>query len=189
MAMGPPGAYVFREAGCSRVGLGTDVSCSNPPDMLAEMHLLLQSERHSRSVAHEGGPPLTMPVNCEEVLEFATIGGVRAVGMEDHIGSITPGKKADLLILKTDSPRMTPANDPVAALVLYANASDIDTTMVNGDILKQNGELVHVDWSKVRRDVQQSTKAILERSKDAPFEAIHQHTLEIAKGFTKGAAY
>lgn len=177
MAMGPPGAFKFREAGCSRVGLGTDVSCSNPPDMFAQMRLLLQSERQTRSVAHEGGPPPKVPIKCMEVLEFATMGGARAVGMEDYIGSITPGKRADLLIVKTDSPRMSPVNDPVAALVMYANASDVDTVFVDGNIVKQNGKLKVVDWPKVSTELRSSTKAILDRSKDAPFDGILQHVL------------
>lgn len=178
MAMGPPGPFKFRSAGISRVGLGTDVACSSPPDMIAQMHLLLQSERQNRSLAHTAGPPPEdVGVTCEDVLEFATIGGARAVGMEDVIGSVTPGKRADLLIVRTDSARMTPVNDPVAALVLYANASDVDSVMVDGRFVKRGGKLVGVDWPSVRSELQKSTEAILERSKGAPFGEIKERAL------------
>lgn len=187
--MGPPGVFKFHEAGCSRVGLGTDVSCSNPPDMFAQMRLLLQSERQTRSLAHEGGPPPKVPIDCEKVLEVATIGGARAVGMEDYIGSITPGKRADLLIVKTDSTRLSPVNDPVAALVMYANASDVDTVFVDGKIVKQGGKLVGIDWPKVRGELKSSAKAIVDRSKGAPFDGILQHVLGLAATmYSKGAA-
>ena len=189
MAMGPPGPFRFREAGCTRVGLGTDVSCSNPPDMFAQMRLLLQSERQTRSLAHEGGPPPKVPINCEEVLVFATMGGARAVGMEDYIGSVTPGKRADLLIVKTDSTRMSPVNDPVAALVMYANASDVDTVFVDGKIVKQDGKLQGIDWPKVRAELKSSAKDILDRSKGAPFEGIQQHVLGLAAAmYSRGEA-
>ncbi|KPI39289.1 5'-deoxyadenosine deaminase [Cyphellophora attinorum] len=175
MAMGPPGAFKARSHGVSRVGLGTDVSCSNPPDMFTQMRLLLQSERQTRSLLHENGPPREVPIKCKEVLEFATIGGARAAGREKYIGSITPGKRADLIITSCKSTRMSPVSDPIAALVMYANASDVDTVMVDGRILKRGGELVGVDWLETRKELLASTKAIRERAKDAPFDAIMEH--------------
>ena len=176
MAMGPPGPFKHLVAGVTRVGLGTDVSCSNPPDMFAQMRLLLQSERQNQSLAHEHGPPTKVPIDCKEVLEFATIGGARAVGMEKYIGSITPGKRADLIVTRCDSVRMVGVdkNDPVAALILFATGADVDLVMVNGKIVKRGGKLVGVDWDKVGKEFAESVKMIKQRAEGAPFEEILQ---------------
>lgn len=188
MAMGPPGSFKARAAGLTRVGLGTDVSCSNPPDMFTQMRLLLQVERQDRSLEHEHGPPRKVPIDCREVLEFATIGGARAVGMEKYIGSITPGKRADLIITSCKSTRMTPVSDPVAALVMFANASDVDTVMVDGRILKSHGKLVGVDWPKVRVELLESTRMIKKRAEGAPFEQIMQYVYGMVDQMVKDAA-
>lgn len=186
MAMGPPMPFNARSKGLTRVGLGTDVSCSCPPDMFTQMRLLLQSERQTQSVAGEYAPR-KVPIDCREVLEFATIGGARAVGMEKYIGSIAPGKRADIIITSCKSTRMSPVNDPIAALVLYANASDVDTVMVDGKIVKQGGKLIGLDWPKVRADFLESTKAIMERAKDAPFQQIEVHAYGLMEQIIKNA--
>jgi cytosine/adenosine deaminase-related metal-dependent hydrolase len=103
------------------------------------MRLLLQAQRHFE---HEQvpGPPLTISRRCQEALEIATLGGAKAVGLDKLIGSITPGKRADLLITRCESTRLVPAHDPVGALVLYANGSDVDTVFINGEIVKSGGK-------------------------------------------------
>ena len=102
------------------------------------------------------------------------MGGAEAVGLKDVIGSITPGKKADILITRCDSTRMTPVLDPVAALVLYANASDIDTVFVNGEMVKHQGTLTGVDWPKTRGQLRKSAESIMERSKKAPIDTLKE---------------
>ena len=102
-----------------------------------------------------------MSRSCEEVLEFATMGGARAVGLQDVIGSITPGKRADLLITRCDSLRMTPVHHPVGALVLYANGSDIDTIFINGEVVKLGGQLTNIDWPKLRDELRSSVASIV----------------------------
>ena len=134
--------------------------------MFQQMRLVLQAQRYDDQLKSPFPLPMARP--CAEVLEMATIGGARAVGLEDIIGSITPGKRADLIMTKCDSTRLTPVHDPVAALVNYANGSDIDTVMVNGEILKSGGKLVNVDWPKIRADVRKSAARIMQMSKLAP---------------------
>lgn len=107
------------------------------------------------------------------------MGGAVAVGLKDTIGSIIPGKRADLLITRCDSTRMTPVHDPIAALVLYANASDIDTVFINGELVKHKGLLTEVDWPKVRRDLRDSALSIMERSKNAPVKEIKAAFIQI----------
>ncbi|KAK5194669.1 hypothetical protein LTR99_003172 [Exophiala xenobiotica] len=170
MGMSHPVAFKAKDRGCNS-SLGVDVCCSAPADMFAQMRLLLQAQRHLEHEAGEGAP-LKMSRNCSEVLEMATMGGARAVGLEKVIGSITPGKRADLLITRCDAPRLVPVHDPVGALVLYANGSDIDTVMINGEIVKSGGKLTNLDWPKTREKLRASVTAIMDRSKKVPMEEV-----------------
>lgn len=103
--------------------------------------------------------------------------------MQNIIVSISPGKRADLLITRCDSIRMTAVHDPVAALVLYANASDIDTVFIDGELVKHKGLLTGVDWPKVRRELRDSATSIMERSKNAPAEDIEAAITQMLQGF------
>ena len=116
------------------------------------------------------------------------MGGAKAVGLEKIIGSITPGKRADLLITRCDSPRLVPVHDPVGALVLYANGSDVDTVFINGERVKSGGKLANVDWPKVREELRASTAAIMAKSKKAPaaeVEAGRRYVVDALSGNTK----
>jgi len=186
MGMGHPIAFKAKDKGCT-ASLGCDVMCNNPADMFQQMRLLLQAQRHREH--HEKypvGPPLSMSRKCAEILEMATMGGAKAVGLGDLVGSITPGKRADLIITRCDSTRMTPVYDPVAALVLYANASDIVTVFIDGEMVKHEGKLVGVDWPEVRGELRRSTEEIFERSRKAPFEEIEKEVDKIIKEYAGG---
>lgn len=164
------------------LSLGVDVCCNNPADMFAQMRLALQAQRHKE---HESGSgfPLKVSTKCADVLEMATMGGARAVGLENLIGSITPGKSADLLITRCDSPRLVPVHDPVGALVLYANGSDIDAVFINGKLVKSGGKLTGVDWPKVREELRTSAMRIMERAKLAPVKELEAECDQILKQY------
>lgn len=168
MGMSHPIAFKAQDLGCA-ASLGVDICSNSPADMFQQMRLLLQAQRH---LEHESGsgPPLDMSRRCAEVLEMATMGGAKAVGLEKVIGSITPGKRADLMITRCDSTRLVPVHDPVGALVLYANGSDIDTVFINGKMVKSEGRLTNVNWPKVREELRASAATIMERSKMAPMD-------------------
>jgi hypothetical protein len=88
------------------------------------------------------GPLPTVSQRYADVLQLTTIGGAEAVGLNDFIGSITPGKRADILLTKCHSTRLAPTHDPVAALVLFANASGVDSVFIDGKLVKDKGKLV-----------------------------------------------
>lgn len=177
MGMGHPIAFKAHDKGCV-ASIGIDIVSNNPADMFQQMRLLLQAQRHRDDEAKQG-PPSAVSRKCAEVLEMATMGGAIAVGLKDHIGSVTPGKRADLLITRCDSTRLAAVCDPVAALVLYANASDVDTVLIDGQIVKQNGKLVGVDWAKVAKELKESADQIHQRSKAAPFEEIKAAAMKV----------
>ncbi|KAH8893600.1 Metallo-dependent hydrolase [Thozetella sp. PMI_491] len=183
MAMGPCLSFKAEQQGCQH-SLGIDVACNNPIDMFQQMRLLLQSQRGTDNVNSQD-VPTSVSHKCEEVLRFATLGGAECVGMKDMIGSISPGKRADLVITRTTSPRLTPVHDPVVALVLYANVSDIDTVLINGRIVKKGGKFTDFDWPTLRKQVLESSNTIMERSKVAPMEEIKAHILAEATYWKK----
>ena len=92
-----------------------------------------------------------MEVTCRDVLEFATIEGARACGMDTKIGSLTPGKLADVILVRTDTFGMTPLNNPVGQFVYNAHPGLVDTILVDGQVVKRNGMITTVDPQKVRR--------------------------------------
>lgn len=126
-----------------RVGLGTDGPMSgNTLDIIGQMgyvaklHKLVNKDRSAM-------PPI-------KVVEMATIGGARAIHREDELGSLEKGKLADIVIVETDSPNMVPIYNPYSALVYSANASNVDTVMINGRLVVKNKELLTYDEKKVR---------------------------------------
>src|SRR6185312_13281181 len=90
-------------------------------------------------------------VSCKDMVEFATVQGARACGLDDKIGSLTPGKEADLILLKTDTLSLTPMNNPWGAVVYAAHPGNVDTVLVRGRVVKRDGKLTDADADRVRR--------------------------------------
>jgi len=91
------------------------------------------------------------PITARDVLEYATIEGARANGLDAKVGSLTPGKQADIIMLRTDRMNVTPLNDPATAVVTSMDTGNVDTVMIGGRVMKQDGQLLHVDWPALRR--------------------------------------
>ncbi|MDP3494896.1 MAG: amidohydrolase family protein [Hyphomonadaceae bacterium] len=101
----------------------------------------------------------------KKALEYATINGAKALGLDDKIGSLTPGKRADILLVRTDTLNMNPAPglNPYR-LLLSAQAEDVDTVIVDGKVVKFKGALTHIDAKKVIADAAASLTAMRERA-------------------------
>ncbi len=105
--------------------------------------------------------PLALP--APEVLEMATINGARALHMEDRIGSIEPGKQADLILVDMRRPHNTPLHDPVAAVVYSASGADVTHVMVGGESLLDEGRVTFLDEARLVSEAQQRAEACAER--------------------------
>ncbi|KAB2571630.1 5-methylthioadenosine/S-adenosylhomocysteine deaminase [Lasiodiplodia theobromae] len=170
MGMGHPVAFRLVDDepfGCKKVGLGVDVTCSQNNDMVAQARLLLQAQRARDS--EEGfkkgkKPPLKCPRKAVDVLRLATQGGADALGVGHLVGSLTPGKRADVVVTACDGLGMVPAVDPVGMLVCNSNASDIRTVLVDGRVVKDEGKLVGVDWEALREDVRKRSERLVRAS-------------------------
>jgi cytosine/adenosine deaminase-related metal-dependent hydrolase len=96
-----------------------------------------------------------------DVLEFATIDGARSIMLEDRVGSLTPGKQADIVLLKTDVINTAPVLDPKATIVTYADTSNVDSVFVAGRAVKRGGQLVDVDMKSIVHKLEESRDHIL----------------------------
>jgi 5-methylthioadenosine/S-adenosylhomocysteine deaminase len=105
----------------------------------------LETER----VRREGGRPNLIPVR--DVLEFATIEGARATGLDGKTGTLAVGKRADIIVADLDDITLIPSTDPIATFVLRAQPANISHVLVDGKVKKRDGKLVGVDQARVRR--------------------------------------
>ncbi len=106
--------------------------------------------------------PLTMP--AETVIEMATINGAKALGLDREIGSIEVGKKADLILIDTEQLNIAPTYNSLSNIVYAANGSNVDTTIVNGQILVSKGNLLTLDEDKVIERAQKLGAKLLDRA-------------------------
>ncbi|KAL0253461.1 hypothetical protein SLS55_010440 [Diplodia seriata] len=184
MGMGHPVAFRivdgWGDQGRAKVGLGVDVACAVSNDVVAQARLLLQAQRarDNEEFAKRGrGPPLVCPRKAVDVLRLATQGGADALGIGELVGSLTVGKRADVVVTACEDVGMVPVVDPVAMLVCNSNSSHIRTVLVDGRVVKDGGKVLGVDWETLREDVRQRSERLIRAS-----EAIIP---ELMKGISK----
>jgi cytosine/adenosine deaminase-related metal-dependent hydrolase len=106
-----------------------------------------------------------LTAHAREALEWATINNARALRMEHRIGSLTPGKQADIILLRAEDINMIPAMYPIQAAVFHANSSNVDTVFVNGNKVKARGELLYSpdDLKRKKQQLMESGRRIIQR--------------------------
>ncbi|WP_339539553.1 amidohydrolase family protein [Pseudomonas sp. RA_15y_Pfl2_54] len=146
MGMGTPVWPLARELGVP-CGLGADIVSGGSGDIFTQIRLALAAGRMAANdrLGARRIMPERLALTAEAALRAVTIEGARVAGLENEVGSIEVGKKADLIFLRTDSTHMAPVLDPIKAVVMQASVADVDTVMVEGRVLKSNGSLVAVD--------------------------------------------
>ena len=121
-----------------KVGLGSDGAASNDS---ADMFEIMKST----ALLHKISSMRSDVLGAEEVLEMATIGGARALGIDDQVGSLDPGKRADIVLLQLDAPRMVPRHDICRNLVYSASSQLVDTVIIEGHIVARRGKCISLD--------------------------------------------
>jgi cytosine/adenosine deaminase-related metal-dependent hydrolase len=129
------------------IGLSSDVATTASADQFTQMHAIFGSERGRRhqSAWDDNLDGLTASpglITSRQVLSWATIGGAQVAGIADRTGSITPGKKADIVIIDAKAVNVAPVIDPVAAVVCAADISNVKTVLVDGRFVKEDFRLV-----------------------------------------------
>jgi len=166
MGMGHPPIATALGLGLT-LSLSCDVMSGNSGDMFSQMRIGLQFARCMANdpVNARRDDPRELAYSARDALGWATIGGARALGMEARIGSLTPGKQADVIVVGPGGDRLNmiaPAN-PVGALVSQANPSNVRAVLVAGRLVKRDGRLVGVDVPKLGTEIERSCNGILER--------------------------
>jgi len=145
--------------------LGIDLDTAFGSDLFGEMHALFGQQRSAmryRRFRGEAGVPA--PISVEAVLKSATINGARAAGLESEIGALTPGRQADIIMVRTNGVAVFPVTNAIGTIVQAVERSDVDTVMVAGEIRKRAGKLVGVDVAKLHAEVNASRDYLLEAS-------------------------
>jgi len=138
-----------------RLGIGTDGAASNNDLDMFEETLVA-----SLLAKHATGDPTAAPAGA--VLELATLGGARALGMEDRIGSLEVGKRADLVVVGLDSPRLHPLYDPISHLVYAAKGSDVRHVVVEGRIVMRDRRVSTLDQTAVLAEAEKLRAKIVD---------------------------
>jgi len=157
MGHGMPPIQKFLDRGL-RPSLSVDVETNVPSDMFNQMRSVLALQRALASV--EG----KTPVPTREVLTYATVEGARANGLDSKVGTLSPSKQADVILLRTDRINVTPLNDPATAVVTGMDTGNVDTVLIAGRVMKQGGKLLHVDWTAVKRMALESRDYVIANS-------------------------
>ncbi|MFJ8061402.1 amidohydrolase family protein [Streptomyces sp. NPDC096142] len=141
------------------VSLSMDTSVWWSGDLFSAMRTTLGADRAREHLeAHAGGETVThVALRADQVVEWATLGGARALGRERDLGSIEVGKKADLVLLKNDhSPVSFPVLNPYGHVAFQAQRGDVHTVLVDGRVVKHEHRLLDTDLAAVRRTVEQT---------------------------------
>jgi 5-methylthioadenosine/S-adenosylhomocysteine deaminase len=148
-----------------RPSLSSDHSVEIAPDLFGIMRQVFTMQRllvFGRRRNGEANPPPL--VTCRELLEFATIAGARCANLDSRIGTLTPGKDADLLLLRADHFGLWPLNNAPGTVVNLMHPGHVDTVFIAGKPRKWRGSLVGVDRARVMRIAEQSRDAVMRRA-------------------------
>ncbi|NIF77110.1 amidohydrolase family protein [Paraburkholderia sp. Cy-641] len=155
-----------------RPTLGIDIATCNSGHLFQVMRTVLLVERawaHDR--ADRGGYAVErLPIDTQDAIEFATINGAKALRLDSRIGSLTPGKDADIVMIRADNLEMAPLNNPVGAVVLAGHPGLVDTVWVAGRAVKRGGNLVGVDERQVLGELTRSRDYVLSKAGVKPGE-------------------
>lgn len=182
MGMGYPPFRAALEHGILP-SFSTDIVCVGSGDLFSQMRLGLQFQRcmDNHCVHQRGHMPSKIDLSVRDALKWATQGGAEALGLASEIGSLTPGKKADLIIV-SQSRAFVPSSYPAGSVVLQTTAADVDTVILDGVIRKRHGQLVGYDLVTVRTRANQA----LERIQQAAARLKRKTPEEVAQWFAMG---
>ena len=148
------------------VSLGTDgAPCANTYDMIQEMRLA--------ALLHKGSKRNAKIMSAEDVLEMATIKGAKALGLEEEIGSLEVGKKADFVIIDPSALHCGPFDaeqilegglDPVTTVVFSCSGADVEKVVVDGELLVDNGQLTRCDEKQIKQAARRTIRRIREKA-------------------------
>lgn len=147
-----------------RPGLSIDVEVALASDMFTQMRALHAIQRMRAVNTVYGSDEQPSRITSHDVLDFATLQGARTNGLADVTGSLAPGKKADLLVIRAEDLNNMPLNDPIGTVVLGSDARNISAVLINGEPRKWDGHVLGVDLPALRDEVHASRRHVLNAS-------------------------
>ncbi|MFF4260057.1 amidohydrolase family protein [Streptomyces sp. NPDC001663] len=144
-----------------RPGLSIDVEVALASDMFTQMRALHAIQRMRAVNAAYGTDQQPSRITTHDVLDFATLQGAHTNGLAGVTGSLTPGKKADLLVIQAEDLNNMPLNDPIGTVVLGSDARNISAVLINGEPRKWDGHVLDVNLAALRGEVHGSREYVL----------------------------
>ena len=142
------------------VSLSIDATSLHPVNLFEAMNVAW-----NMGIPWEGSDTAELPaLTFSDVLEMATINGARALGLEQVTGSLTPGKRADVVLVRRHDLNVAPVGDPESTVVRSVTPANVDTVIADGRILKRGGRLLHVDVPEVVAHAEEAARRVLARS-------------------------
>ncbi|WP_156924564.1 amidohydrolase family protein [Burkholderia sp. WSM2230] len=155
----------LRDAG-SAPSLGVDLESAIAGDMFTVARVALASQRaldNAEARAETGQLPAHSTISTSDALSWITIRGAEALGLQDRLGSLTPGKQADVVLIRADGLSMRPVHDPVSAVLMQGSAANVDTVLVAGEFKKRDGKLLYEHLEQRLDELDASGHRISER--------------------------
>ncbi|MBT2565899.1 amidohydrolase family protein [Arthrobacter sp. ISL-85] len=140
----------------------TETKCTG--DMFTQMRMLWAYHRSTLTRIGPERAAQVPTVTMRDILAYATIEGAKAIGQETEIGSLTPGKRADMLLIDTNALNLGPVQDPAASIVLAAHEGNVRHVLVGGTFVKRNGALTGVNAEALLQEGRRSQQNLLERA-------------------------
>ena len=148
-----------------RPSLSSDHSVEIAPDFFTIMRTTFMFQRMEIFARRRSGEVAVPPLlTCRDALEFATLQGARCANLDGRIGSISPGKEADLVLLRADGITVQPVNNAIGTVVNLMNPSHVETVLIRGKPRKWRGNLVGVDVSRVTQLAQEARDGVMQRA-------------------------
>ena len=145
-------------------GFSVDNETSYSTDMFAEMHVAMMMQRALvQNRKFYGYADKTSPVNVRDVLECATVNGAACAGLADKIGSIAPGKEADIVLIRAGDLNLFPSNNALGTVVQAADRSNVETVIIGGRVRKFRGQVAGLDMPRLRRMVDESRAYLFDK--------------------------
>jgi len=149
-----------------RPSLSVDVECNMTADLFTVMRTAFTMQRalaNERIINREDKAPNL--ITCRDVIEFATLDGAKVAHLDSKIGSLTPGKEADIVLLATDRINTFPLNNVPGTIVTLMDTSNVESVFVAGRLMKWQGEIVGFDMNWLRAQAEKSRDGLIERSR------------------------
>ena len=142
--------------------IGADLEAMHVGDMFVQMRAALQSQRGFENLTREK-PIAALNSTARDALTWATLGNARSMRLDHRIGSLTPGKQADIVLLRATDINLVPVNDAIQSIVFHASAQNVDTVFVAGNVRKRNGVLTYpaADLRRLLGELEVSAKRLL----------------------------